>query len=337
MKYIVLAFSLFLLLPKVTFAAEIIDITFPVAGPATYSDDFNDQRSGHLHHATDIIAAKMTPIVAAMGGRVSFAPTDEPAYGYMLSIEGDDGYEYNYIHINNDTPGTDDGAGGAEHAYAPGIKRGARVERGEHIAWVGDSGNAESVGAHLHFEIYNGDTAIDPYESLRAAQTRVNYDREAELAAAISINDDKDLDEYTPPSQGGAGGGSATCESGSLIRTEEFSTVYYCGRDGGRYGFPNEGTFFSWYADFSSVKVISKEEMAAAPLKGQVTYKPGSFMVKMPSVDKVYAVGKGGTLRWIVSPDIAEQLYGKSWSKQVKDLSEAFFPAYSTGENVTRN
>lgn len=327
-QLIVTLFSIFLFAHG-AIAAEIIDITFPVDGEATFTDDFNDARTGHIHHATDIIAPKMTPVLAAQSGRVSFAPMEEPSYGFMLSIDGDDGYEYNYIHLNNDTPGTDDGAGDPEYAYAPGIRRGAYVERGEKIAYVGDSGNAESVGAHLHFEIYDGDTAINPYPSLLAAYGNIaySYNPEAEKAAAETINDDQDIPEADR---------STNCESGTLIRTDEFSTVYYCGRDGGRYVFQNESTFFSWYTDFDDVVWISREAMGSLPIKGAVTYRPGTYLVKLVSAPQVYAVGHNGELHFIPSAETAEALYGANWAKLVRDLPDTFWPAYDVGEEVVR-
>ena len=100
------------------------DIMFPVQDIVNFSDDFGDGRSGgRLHEGNDLMAPKMTEIIAARGGRIVSAATTEPSYGYMLSIAGDDGYKYNYLHINNDTPGTDDGQGGLQYAYAPGISQ----------------------------------------------------------------------------------------------------------------------------------------------------------------------------------------------------------------------
>jgi hypothetical protein len=151
------------------------------------------------------MAPKMTKILAAQSGVVTFAPNPEPSYGYMLTVKGDDGYTYNYIHINNDTPGTDDGMGGIDNAYAPGITKGARVNQGQHITWVGDSENAEEIGSHLHFEIRLSDgTAINPYPYLLASLEKENvlqveivtegaYSINNALLESPSINVDKDL------------------------------------------------------------------------------------------------------------------------------------------------
>ena len=89
----------------------------------------------------------------------------------------DDGWYYAYLHVNNDTPFTDDGRNPIEWAFAPGTTVGSRVDRGQFIAYVGDSGNAESAGSHCHFEIRKPTSsgvwhaqAINPKYSLAAAK-----------------------------------------------------------------------------------------------------------------------------------------------------------------------
>jgi peptidoglycan hydrolase-like protein with peptidoglycan-binding domain len=73
-----------------------------------------------------------------------------------------------YIHLNNDTPGTDDGLG---WGIAEGIVPGARVSAGQLIGWVGDSGNAEDTDPHLHFELHDAyGVIVDPYPALLLAQ-----------------------------------------------------------------------------------------------------------------------------------------------------------------------
>ncbi len=323
-------------LPMLASAQEIIPITFPLDATEdefVMQDTFGASRGTRSHEGVDIMADQMVPVVAAASGEVTFAPMDEPSYGYMISIRGNDGYEYHYIHLNNDTPGTDDGNGGPENAYAPGIKRGTEVEEGQLIGWVGDSGNAEEVANQLHFEIRgSNDVAINPYPSLLASLGRrdeenrnLDYDRLAELERATTISFDKDLPDTNQ---------EHLCETNSLIRTPDVSTVYYCGSDGGRYAFQNESTYFSWYEDFDSVETISTEAMGNVPLKGIVTYRPGSYLIKLQTDPKVYAIAADGELRWVTSSVIAEALYGTDWADMVRDVPDAFFPRYKLGNPI---
>jgi hypothetical protein len=149
-------------------------ITFPVNADVRYTDDFGDCRDGcaHHHEGNDLMGAKLMPEVAASSGVISWVHADSSGTaGNMISLVGDDGWEYWYIHINNDTPGTDDGANPARWRFAAGLKAGTRVKAGQFIAYMGDSGNAEDTQAHLHFEIHTPHgTPIDPYTSLRLSQ-----------------------------------------------------------------------------------------------------------------------------------------------------------------------
>lgn len=146
-------------------------LLFPLIGAGTFSNDFDSPRSNGPHHATDIIAPKMTKIVAAVGGTLRYVPINQPSWGYMIEIEDAEGFTYDYIHMNNDTPGTDDGNGGPMNAYAPDMKQGYPVAKGQFLGYVGDSGNAESTISHLHFEITAPDgSKINPYPYLLEAQ-----------------------------------------------------------------------------------------------------------------------------------------------------------------------
>jgi hypothetical protein len=144
-------------------------------------DWYDAARSGgRVHMATDIMGAKLLPIHAAMSGVVTrISTTAAGTAGYSVTIKGDDGRTYSYLHLNNDSPATDDGQGTPAQAYAPGVVLNGRVERGQHIAYMGDSGNAEATQAHLHFSISDatitdpyGTHYLDPYPSLKAAIAR---------------------------------------------------------------------------------------------------------------------------------------------------------------------
>jgi len=111
--------------------------------------------------------------------------------------------------------------------------------------------------------------------------------------------------------------------------------VYYCGTDQKRYVFPNNKTYFSWFDDFAEVQEISAAKLAAIPLVGNVTYRPGVKLVKIITDPKVYAIDSGGTLRWVSTPAIAAKLYGKNWADQVDDIADVFFVNYRVGEPIS--
>lgn len=146
-------------------------ITFPVIGPVSYSDTYGAPRSGDRTHAgQDLMGSKMQELVAARNGTITYITIPEQSYGHMLTITDDEGWQYHYIHLNNDTPGTDDGNASLEHVFGPGIERGARVEAGQLVAYMGDSGNAENTAPHLHFEMEDpSGTNVNPYRALQEA------------------------------------------------------------------------------------------------------------------------------------------------------------------------
>jgi len=112
----------------------------PVDGvsPRELRDSFNDARSdGRIHRATDILAPRGTPVVAAIAGEV-FRLRQNAAGGitaYLLDEERR--YVYYYAHL--------------EH-YSDRITEGLRVDQGFVIGYVGTSGNAPPDTPHLHFQ-----------------------------------------------------------------------------------------------------------------------------------------------------------------------------------------
>jgi hypothetical protein len=150
-------------------------LTFPVAGPVTYYDDWGACRGGpacpRRHIGNDLIGQRLQPLIAAADGVVTHLVLDHPTAGWGLVITDADGWEYRYYHVNNDSPGTDDGSDPPQWRLAPGIIEGTAVKAGQLVAYLGDSGNSELSVPHLHFEIHLPDgTPIDPFRSLRASE-----------------------------------------------------------------------------------------------------------------------------------------------------------------------
>lgn len=147
-------------------------LTMPVQGQHYFWDTFWGPRPGRIHHAQDIIAAKGVPVVAAASGTVRLVNWTSRSHMNRhrcctLVIRHDDGWESRYIHLNNDTPGTDDGKA---WGIAKSIRPGVRVKAGQVIGWVGDSGSAEHTLPHLHFELLDPSRRyVNPFTALIGA------------------------------------------------------------------------------------------------------------------------------------------------------------------------
>ena len=142
----------------------IYPMVFPLVGDNHYTDTWHAPRSGdRIHEGTDMLAEKMVPVLAVADGYVGWISSSCCA----LQVNHTDGWSSMYIHLNNDTPGTDDNAGSG---IADGIEQGTFVAAGQMIGWVGDSGNAEGTSSHLHFELHApGIGPVNSYPHLNAA------------------------------------------------------------------------------------------------------------------------------------------------------------------------
>jgi len=121
--------------------------------------------------------------------------------------------------------------------------------------------------------------------------------------------------------------------TGDLIKASS-KAVYYFGADGKRYVFPQQQIFYSWYQDFSKLKLVSDQDLAQIPIGGNVTYKPGTILVKIQTEPKVYAIDRNSTLRWLASEEVAEEIFGPDWNKMVIDIPDSFFVDYSFGPAI---
>lgn len=148
------------------------------------------------------------------------------------------------------------------------------------------------------------------------------------VSASSSTETDEAVDEALPGSLI-----KLACDAGADVN-DPCKAVYYFGDDGKRHAFPNEKVYFTWYTDFDDVIIVTDDYMASLMLGKNVTYHPGTKMVKFITVNTVYAVGEDGKLRAIGSEEIAASIYGSTWNKKIDDISDAFFGNYKFGDAI---
>lgn len=104
-------------------------------------------RGGRLHAGIDISGQRGTPILAADEGTVLFSGRGPSGYGTTVMLMHDHGLITLYAHNERNV-----------------VRQGARVQRGQTIALMGDSGRAS--GTHLHFEVHHRGRLTDPLQWL---------------------------------------------------------------------------------------------------------------------------------------------------------------------------
>jgi murein DD-endopeptidase MepM/ murein hydrolase activator NlpD len=140
----------------------------------TFWDSWGARRSGgRRHQGIDIMSPRGTEIVAVADGVVTKLGKSRLS-GYFIRLDHADGWATSYMHLNNDTFGTDDGEGGTWTAFFPTLMEGDEVRAGQVIGYVGDSGNAEGTRPHTHFEIKHDGKKTNPYPYLLDALEREN-------------------------------------------------------------------------------------------------------------------------------------------------------------------
>jgi murein DD-endopeptidase MepM/ murein hydrolase activator NlpD len=138
----------------------------------SFYDSWGSRRSGgRRHKGTDIISPRGTEVLAVAAGVVTEMSRSRLS-GYFIRIEHEDDWTTSYLHLNNDTLGTDDGEGGEWTAFFPTLMEGDEVIAGQVIGYVGDSGNAEGTVPHTHFEVNHDGHKENPYDYLEDAWLR---------------------------------------------------------------------------------------------------------------------------------------------------------------------
>ncbi|MCS6878743.1 MAG: M23 family metallopeptidase [Geminicoccaceae bacterium] len=114
---------------------------WPVAGRIV--SGFGDKPDGRRNDGINIAARKGTPVKAAENGVVVYAGDAIPGFGNLVLVRHAEGWTTAYAHLD-----------------AILVRVGDRVQRGQPLGRVGETGDVKS--AQLHFELRRGREPVDP-------------------------------------------------------------------------------------------------------------------------------------------------------------------------------
>lgn len=126
--------------------------TCPVAGPNGFIDSWGFPRSGgRSHQGVDMFAEYGTPLVAVADGVVRKVWVNRLG-GLSVDLLSADGDRYYYAHLS-----------------AVSVDSGQRVQAGDMVGAVGNSGNAISTPPHLHWQFHpDGGAPVNPFTLARS-------------------------------------------------------------------------------------------------------------------------------------------------------------------------
>jgi murein DD-endopeptidase MepM/ murein hydrolase activator NlpD len=133
----------------------------PIVGlmPGELHDTFDQMRGQARHEAIDIMEPRGTPVHAVVDGVIAKLFLSKPGGNTIYLFDQAGEFCYYYAHLDR---------------YAPNLREGMYVSRGQVIAFVGSTGNASPDAPHLHFTIFKLEpekrwwkgTPINPYPVL---------------------------------------------------------------------------------------------------------------------------------------------------------------------------
>lgn len=118
------------------------------------TDTWGAARSaGRRHEGIDILAPRGTPVYSTTVGLIASLQSN-PLGGNVVWIIGPSGSWHYYAHLDR---------------HRRGLTVGTRIQTGDLIGYVGNSGNAKYTASHLHYGIYlqgKGRGAVNPFPYL---------------------------------------------------------------------------------------------------------------------------------------------------------------------------
>ena len=120
-----------------------LHLAMPLAGvdPKSLTDQFDQARGGgsRKHEAIDMLAPRGTPVMAVAEGNVAKLFDSKQGGLTVYQFDNTQQYCFYYAHLDH---------------YAPGLKEGMLLRKGDTLGYVGTTGDAPKDTPHLHFAVF---------------------------------------------------------------------------------------------------------------------------------------------------------------------------------------
>ncbi len=124
-----------------------------------------------MHHGVDFTAPTGTPIYATGNGVITRSERNRHGYGLLVEIDHGFGYKTRYAHMSKIE-----------------VSRGQKVQRGEIIGRVGETGT--STAPHLHYEVHRNGRTVNPvpyfYNDLSPEEFEIIIERASRVNQSLS-------------------------------------------------------------------------------------------------------------------------------------------------------
>jgi hypothetical protein len=139
------------------------------------------------------------------------------------------------------------------------------------------------------------------------------------------------------PAEASAGDRIKTACGSNAKKSDACRSVYYLGSDGKRHSFPSEAVYSTWFSNWSGIKTVSSSFMSGLTLGKNVTFRPGTTLVKFRSMNDVYAISQGAVLHHYLTEALVTADYGSNWQSYLQTISDVYRGNYTTGNEIDQS
>jgi murein DD-endopeptidase MepM/ murein hydrolase activator NlpD len=239
----------------------------------------NRDAGARSHEGIDIFAPKRTALVAAANGLIT-GVNENNLGGKVVFLRPDDkDYTLYYAHLDEQL-----------------VQQGQRVNIGDTIGLMGNTGNAKGGSAHLHFGIYTNGGAIDPLPFVNRVQS-------TPAKTTASLQKLTKLARITKATTITGNAVTNSIDANTLVKIEAATeNKYKVVLPDGSAGFISSGMVADALKPIRRASITTKQPLLNEPARSapsKTIVKPGETVSILAAYNNYYYVQKGDQEGWL--------------------------------------